>query len=149
MLVSWLSDAKDGGDMSLRNVGWLSADSTVLYPNSSLLNVSYSLAANHTVLVEAPNVLLSRSKNCSKPRVLWTGWWPTGVGNSIVTHLQLLCFTLGPCHNSDGGRLPTAKTRFELRSGHVGFLVDKVALRQVFYKYLGLHCQFLFHRLLC
>jgi hypothetical protein len=34
------------------------------------------------------------------------------------------------------------------RSGHVGFVVDKVALGQVFSEYFGFPCQFLFHRLL-
>jgi hypothetical protein len=37
---------------------------------------------------------------------------------------------------------------FESRSGHVGFVVDKVALRQVFSEYFGFPCQFAFHRLL-
>jgi hypothetical protein len=41
-------------------------------------------------------------------------------------------------------RLP----RFEPRSGHMGFVVDKVALRQVFSDYFGFPCQFSFHRLL-
>jgi hypothetical protein len=37
---------------------------------------------------------------------------------------------------------------FYLRSGHMGFVVDKVALGQIFPKYFSLPCQFLFHRLL-
>jgi hypothetical protein len=41
-------------------------------------------------------------------------------------------------------RLPTAAAR----SGHVGFVVDKVALWQVFSDYFGFPCQFSFHRLL-
>jgi hypothetical protein len=45
-------------------------------------------------------------------------------------------------------RLPTAATGFEPRSGHVGFVVDKVALGQVFSEYFGFPCQFSFHRLL-
>jgi hypothetical protein len=32
--------------------------------------------------------------------------------------------------------------------GHVGFVVDKVALGQVFSEYIGFPCQFSFHRLL-
>jgi hypothetical protein len=35
-----------------------------------------------------------------------------------------------------------------LWSGHVGFVVDKVALRQVFSEYFGFPCQYSFHRLL-
>jgi hypothetical protein len=37
---------------------------------------------------------------------------------------------------------------FEPRSGHVGFMVDKVAVGQVFSKYFHFPCQFSFHRLL-
>jgi hypothetical protein len=37
---------------------------------------------------------------------------------------------------------------FEPRSGHVGFVVDKVALGQVFSEYLGFPSQFSFQRLL-
>jgi hypothetical protein len=33
-------------------------------------------------------------------------------------------------------------------SGHVGFVVDKVALDQVFSEYFGVSCQFSLHRLL-
>jgi hypothetical protein len=34
------------------------------------------------------------------------------------------------------------------RSGHVGFVVDKVALGQVFSEYFGFPCQFSFYQLL-
>jgi hypothetical protein len=37
---------------------------------------------------------------------------------------------------------------FEPRSGHLRFVVDKVALKQVFSKYFVFPCQFSFHRLL-
>jgi hypothetical protein len=37
---------------------------------------------------------------------------------------------------------------FEPRVGHVGFVLDKVALGQVFSVYFAFHCQFSFHRLL-
>jgi hypothetical protein len=37
---------------------------------------------------------------------------------------------------------------FEPGSGHVGFVVDKVALGQVFPEYFGFPCQFSFHQLL-
>jgi hypothetical protein len=42
-------------------------------------------------------------------------------------------------------RLPNAATRAQAQ---VGFVVDKVALGQVFSKYFGFPCQFSFHRLL-
>jgi hypothetical protein len=37
--------------------------------------------------------------------------------------------------------------RLEPRSGYVGFMVDRVALGQVFSKYFGFPCQFSFNRL--
>jgi hypothetical protein len=37
---------------------------------------------------------------------------------------------------------------FDPRSGHVGFVVDKVALGQVFSEFFDFPCQFSFHRLL-
>jgi hypothetical protein len=43
---------------------------------------------------------------------------------------------------------PPRRPGFQPRSGHVGFVVNKVALGQVFSKYLGFPCQFSFHRLL-
>jgi hypothetical protein len=45
-------------------------------------------------------------------------------------------------------RLPTTPAGFQPRSGHVGFVVDKVALGQVYSEYFGFPCQFSFHRLL-
>jgi hypothetical protein len=53
-----------------------------------------------------------------------------------------------PCHSSGGvAGFPPRRTGFEPRSGHVGFVVDKVALGQVFSEYFGFPCQFSFHRL--
>jgi hypothetical protein len=48
-----------------------------------------------------------------------------------------------PCHS-----FPPLRPGFEPRSGHVGFVVDKVALEQVFSEYFGFPCQISFHRLL-
>jgi hypothetical protein len=43
-------------------------------------------------------------------------------------------------------RLPTAAARVRAQSGHLGFVVDKVALGQVYSKYFGFRCQFaLYH----
>jgi hypothetical protein len=42
----------------------------------------------------------------------------------------------------------TEQPWFEPSSNHVGFVVDKVALDQVFSEYFGFSCQFSFHRLL-
>jgi hypothetical protein len=46
------------------------------------------------------------------------------------------------------GRAIAQAARFEPRSGHVGFVVDSVALGQVFSEYFGFPCQFSFHQLL-
>jgi hypothetical protein len=43
---------------------------------------------------------------------------------------------------------PPRRPDFEPRSGHVGFVVVKVALVQVSYDYFGFPCKFSFHRLL-
>jgi hypothetical protein len=43
---------------------------------------------------------------------------------------------------------PPRRPGLEPRSGHVGFVVDKVALGQIFSEYFGFPCQFSFHRLL-
>jgi hypothetical protein len=44
--------------------------------------------------------------------------------------------------------IPRRRPGFESGSGHVEFVVDKVALEQVFSEYYGFPCQFSFHRLL-
>jgi hypothetical protein len=44
--------------------------------------------------------------------------------------------------------LPNAAARVRARSGHVGFVVDKVAVGQVVSEYFVFPCQFSFHRLL-
>jgi hypothetical protein len=43
---------------------------------------------------------------------------------------------------------PPRKPGFDPRSGHVGFVVDKVALGQVFYEFFDFPHEFSFHRLL-
>jgi hypothetical protein len=45
-----------------------------------------------------------------------------------------------------GAGFPPRRPGLELRSGHVVFVVDKVALRQVFSEYYRFPCQFSFHR---
>jgi hypothetical protein len=44
--------------------------------------------------------------------------------------------------------LPTAAARVRARSGHVGFVVDKVTLGQVFSEYFSFPCQSLFHQII-
>jgi hypothetical protein len=43
---------------------------------------------------------------------------------------------------------PLRRPGVEPRSGHVRFVVDKVALGQVYSEYFGFPCQFSFHQLL-
>jgi hypothetical protein len=43
---------------------------------------------------------------------------------------------------------PTWRPKFEPKTSHVGFVVDKVALGQVFSEHFCFFCQFSFHRLL-
>jgi hypothetical protein len=43
---------------------------------------------------------------------------------------------------------PPRRPGFDPRSGHLGFVVDKVVLGQVFSEYFGFPCQSSFHRLL-
>jgi hypothetical protein len=43
---------------------------------------------------------------------------------------------------------PPRQPKLELRSGHVGFLVDQVSLRRVFSKYFDFLCQSSFNKLL-
>jgi hypothetical protein len=45
-------------------------------------------------------------------------------------------------------RAPTTATRVQVQARSIGFVVDKVALGQVFSDYFGFPCQFSFHRLL-
>jgi hypothetical protein len=40
------------------------------------------------------------------------------------------------------------QSEFDPTSGHVEFVVDKVAMGQVFSEYFGFYCQFSFHKLL-
>jgi hypothetical protein len=51
----------------------------------------------------------------------------------------------GPCHSSG---FPPRQPKFEPGSGHVGFVVEKVTLGQVFSEYFSFPCQFAFLRLL-
>jgi hypothetical protein len=41
-----------------------------------------------------------------------------------------------------------SRHKIDPRSGHVGCVVDRVALRQVFFEYFGFPCQSSFHQLL-
>jgi hypothetical protein len=79
----------------------------------------------------------------------------------VVFHLTTTCSQyLGGIHiptQSSGSEVsresrrfgfPPRRPGFESGSGHVGFMVDKVALGHVFSEYFGLPCQFAFHQLL-
>jgi hypothetical protein len=47
-----------------------------------------------------------------------------------------------------GRAIAQAVSRFEPKPGHMGFVVDKVALGQVFSEYFCFTCKLSFHRLL-
>jgi hypothetical protein len=47
-----------------------------------------------------------------------------------------------------GRWLPTVAARVRVRTEHVGFMVDKAALEQVFSEYFGFPCQSSFHQFL-
>jgi hypothetical protein len=51
------------------------------------------------------------------------------------------------CHSSVAG-FPPRRPGFEPKSGYMGFVMDKVALGQVFCEYFDFPCQFSFRRLL-
>jgi hypothetical protein len=60
-----------------------------------------------------------------------------------------MCNTLGRAIAQAASRwLPTAAAEFEPGSGQVGFVVDKVALGQVFSEYFGFPYQSSFHQIL-
>jgi hypothetical protein len=65
-----------------------------------------------------------------------------------VTYINIICtYTIILVTEAVSRRLPTAVARIKPRSGHVGFVVHKVALGQVFSEYFSFPCQ-AFHRLL-
>jgi hypothetical protein len=94
--------------------------------------------------------------------LLWTRLWTFGfrkiLRNSWVA-AQLAASQEGrssaelvswPCYRS-GWYSPASHCGgpwLDPRSGHVGFVVDKVAMRQVFSEYFGFPCQSSYHRLL-
>jgi hypothetical protein len=47
-----------------------------------------------------------------------------------------------------GAGFPARRPKFYHRSGHVKFVVDKVAPERLFSEYFGFPCQFSFHQLL-
>jgi hypothetical protein len=66
-----------------------------------------------------------------------------GGGKSSVTTTRLRVR-----HILEVAGFPPRRPGFDHRSGHVGFVVDKVALGQDFSEYFGFPCQSSFHRLL-
>jgi hypothetical protein len=64
-----------------------------------------------------------------------------------ISAVQVLQFAMPQIRQLVVG-FPPLRPGFEHGSGHVGFVVDRVALRQVFSDYFGFPCQFVFHRLL-
>jgi hypothetical protein len=89
--------------------------------------------------------------------------WPSDWREAKSTHLCNICnLRFNPnvkehCIKSTKGRavaqavsrwIPTAAARVRVRAEHVGFVVDEVALDQVFPEYFGFNCQSSFHQFL-
>jgi hypothetical protein len=58
---------------------------------------------------------------------------------------DFIIYAMWPRHSSG---FPPQNPRFDVRSGHVGFVVDKATLECVFSEYFGFPCQFSFHQML-
>jgi hypothetical protein len=72
-----------------------------------------------------------------------------GVGGSSETLVLLPNYiSVRARSKAIGYWLPTAAARVRAWSAHVGFVVDKVALGQVFSEYFGLLCQSSIHQIL-
>jgi hypothetical protein len=66
--------------------------------------------------------------------------WNSVKNKQTSTHSSLC----RPCHSSG---FPPRRPVLEPRSGHMGFVVEKVVLKQVFSEFFGFLCEFSFHRL--
>jgi hypothetical protein len=76
---------------------------------------------------------------------------PTNTSNGCGSKVtRLLSHDFRPCHNLRRlvSGFPPRWPRFDPRLGHVGFVLNEVALGQVFSEYFGFPCQFSFHHLL-
>jgi hypothetical protein len=67
--------------------------------------------------------------------------------NFTHTALEVLLTNDTSCMGRAIAQAVSRRLGFEPKSGHVGFVVDKVAVGQVFSEYFRFPCQFLFHRL--
>jgi hypothetical protein len=78
---------------------------------------------------------------------MWETKWFT---NELLNNMEhrLLLFKAVPQLRRSVPGFPPRWPGFEPKSIHVGFVVDKVTLRQVFSEYFSSPCQFSFHRLL-
>jgi hypothetical protein len=74
---------------------------------------------------------------------IWTGY----TTNTNVKHYYYIGMAVTQLRRLAAGFQPRWPG-FDLRSCHAGFVVDKVALGQVFSEYFGFPCKFSFHRLL-
>jgi hypothetical protein len=89
-------------------------------------------------LITISTIILSASGHCVPFSFSFVmGYFMTGVEWAMRAMLRRLV-----------AGFPPWRPGFEPRSGHVGFVVGKVALGQVFSEYFDFPCQFLFHRLL-
>jgi hypothetical protein len=82
----------------------------------------------------------------------FSGWmcclfWPENGGKTFLWNIsKYLPVKTMPQLRQLVASFPPRQPRFEPGPGHVGFVVDKAALRQVFSKYFGFPCQCTFHQ---
>jgi hypothetical protein len=93
-------------------------------------------------------IMITELSKKLKPWIGWKGQWKKK--DRILKHPAQLNVTLSVTtvvlRRLVAGFQPRLP-RFEPRSGHMGFVVDEVALGQVFSEYFGFPCQLSLHRL--
>jgi hypothetical protein len=105
---------------------------------------------------KTPSIRMNSSRVLSGSKNLWLSLCTFCIKGKMNYWPVKIVFRSNLGFQSEKGRtiaqavsrwLPTRRPVFEPGSGHVGFVVDKVALGQVFSKYSRFPCQFLFHQL--
>jgi hypothetical protein len=101
--------------------------------------------------VTARKLMYSKQSPLSHISLWWWSYWAETCKASFIQQIDYVtntCYKAVPYLRRLVSGFPPRRPGFEPRSGHVGFVVDKVELGQVFSEYFGLPCQFSFHRLL-
>jgi hypothetical protein len=96
------------------------------YPSTRLQGVTIQHSKSTDPMLRKPQIFIEKTNYCT-PNMI----------------------SVRPCHiQAVSRRLSTAAARIRAGSVHVEFVVDKVALGQVFSEYFGFPCNFPFHQLL-